>query len=1164
MPTVGYATLQIIPSVRGISDELRRQLVGPAGDAGGQAGTEAGNGLKDKLKGGAIAAGAAAGALLVAGIGEAMEQANITNSLQASLGTTGKVAAAQGKVAGKLYSTGVSGSFQEAADAIKAVVQSGLAPPDATNAQLQAIATKASDVANVFGQDMGGVTNAVSQMMKTGLAKNSTEAFDIITKGFQSGADKGGDLLDTVNEYGVQFQKAGLTGADAMGLINQAIKAGARDSDVAADAIKEFSIRAVDGSKSTVSGFKALGLSADDMAAKFGKGGKTSKAALDLTLDRLRGIKDPVKQAQVATALFGTQAEDLGQALFAMDPSSAAKDLGKFGGAADKVGKTIRSGPSHEITVFTRALKQGFVDFIGGQVLPILGTLARGFTTYLLPPIRSVASVVAASLVPALQGIWQGGAAVVNWLQDMGTWLIPIGIAIGGLTLAMTANAIATGAMTAVFATYRAVMLVGIAVTNGMTIAQGLLAAVMRANPIILIVTAIIALGAALVVAYQRSETFRGIVQAVWAGIQTAVMTAWTAVIKPALDGFMTGLRAVGSAASWLWTTILQPVFSGIATGAKILATIITILVAGPIIVALKLIGAAGSWLWKVAIGPAFRGIASLGKWMWFNVLQPTFGLVRSGMRAMGNAATWLYRNAIQPAFNGSVAAGRLLLSGLRSAFSAIRQYIVGPLGSAFRYLRDNVVKPVMSGIRTTISSVYNNGIKPVFNALKSATGQVAKAFDTARRGIKTAWDKVKSIAKAPVKFVIDTVYNGGIVKVWNKVAGAFGAPTLDPIKGFARGGILPGYTPGRDPHKFYSPTGGALEMSGGEAIMRPEFTRAVGAGFVGTMNRIARTRGATGVQKALAPTMGGNPQRFADGGIFGWIGKGANAVAGVGSAAWDKVKAGAKWLADTLEASARAGVKHVVDPLLAKFPGMDTKIGRMIRRIPTKIIDSLFGFSKEADKKGAGGSLTGGPRVQRALKWARSQNGKRYQWGGNGNPSWDCSGFMGAIESVLRGQKPHRRWTTFGFHGAFAPPGWAKNAKSPFRIGVTNAGVGHTAGTLGGVNVESRGGDGVIVGKRARGYNSGLFNSRYGFTPAKKYDTGGWLQPGLTATVNATGQPEAVLTASQWRVAAGALAGGREPVVVEVHTRDQALADFIDVRVHQGQRELVSVIRSS
>jgi hypothetical protein len=120
---------------------------------------------------------------------------------------------------------------------------------------------------------------------------------------------------------------------------------------------------------------------------------------------------------------------------------------------------------------------------------------------------------------------------------------------------------------------------------------------------------------------------------------------------------------------------------------------------------------------------------------------------------------------------------------------------------------------------------------------------------------------------------------------------------------------------------------------------------------------------------------------------------------------------------------------------------------------------------------------------VSKALAWARTQNGKRYQWGGNGNPSWDCSGFLSAIESVIRGQSPHRRWAT----GSFPPgaPGWKRNLNSNFMIGITNAGVGHTAGTLGGVNVESRGGAGVIVGPAARGWRDSLFTSRWGLDKA-------------------------------------------------------------------------------
>ncbi|WP_405909543.1 hypothetical protein OG742_37075 [Streptomyces sp. NBC_00828] len=499
--------------------------------------------------------------------------------------------------------------------------------------------------------------------------------------------------------------------------------------------------------------------------------------------------------------------------------------------------------------------------------------------------------------------------------------------------------------------------------------------------------------------------------------------------------------------------------------------------------------------------------------------------------------------------------------------------FIRGPFAGVFRWIRDNVIRPVMASISTAISTTWERGIKPVFNTLRSAIGLVAEAFESARKAIKVAWDKLQGIAKAPVKFVINTVYNAGIVGVWNKIASAFGAPKLKEFhpKGFASGGIndvLPGYTPGKDVHRFVSPTGGALDLSGGESIFRPEFTRGVGSDFVSYFNRLAKSSGAAGVRKALAPVLGGNPrtgvdrslrysgggvhQAFADGGIFGWINDATSAVVGAGSEAWNKVKSGAGWLADTLQASARAGVKNVVDPILKNFPGMDTAIGQMIRRIPDKILDALFGYAKSADDKGAGG--IGGPRIQAGLKWAKTQDGKPYQWGGNGDPSWDCSGLVSAIESVIRGQKPHRRWATGSFHGKTAPPGWVLHGDSAYRIGITNDGVGHTAGTIGKTNVESRGGDGVVIGKGARAYNDRLFDTWYGFQPGK-YDQGGWLQPGWN--FNGMRTPEPVLTPQQLRVlegaaAVGVAAGSGSSVTYEINART---ADFTVADLDRVQR---------
>ncbi|MGW5210026.1 hypothetical protein ACWEQO_02090 [Streptomyces sp. NPDC004051] len=627
---------------------------------------------------------------------------------------------------------------------------------------------------------------------------------------------------------------------------------------------------------------------------------------------------------------------------------------------------------------------------------------------------------------------------------------------------------------------------------------------VSKAGPWGWIILGITAVVLAVTYLYKRFSWFREGVQVVWDWLKTASLWLWETVLKPVFTW-------IGDIVVWLWQKIIKPYI-------------------GFVISYWKMVAKVAMWLWKNVLAPVFRGIGEVISWWWKNIVQRYFRMVRGAVKTLGEAFQTAYSKAIKPAWDK---------------------------------------------VSSVISAVWEKGIKPAFGSVKSGVRLVGEAFEAARKAIKKAWDKISGIAKKPVEFVANTVYNKGIRKVWGYVTKAFGGDPLPEFTGFASGGVLPGYTPGRDVHRFVSPTGGGLELSGGEAIMRPEFTRAVGSGFVHSMNAIARTGGAQGVKAALAPMLGGNPsmptdrslkyssggvvQRFADGGIFGWIKSAAKAGLGAGSAAWNKVKEAASWLTDGLEASARAGMKNVVDPLLKRFPGMDTGFGKLIRRIPGKVIDRLFGYSKEADKRGAGG--IGGPRIQAGLKWAKTQHGKPYQWGGNGNPSWDCSGFVSAIESVIRGQKPHRRWATGAFSGRTAPPGWVKNGNSPYRIGITNAGVGHTSGTLGKTNVESRGGDGVVVGSRARSYKSSLYTDWYGFQPGK-YDQGGMLQPGFNLAYNGTGRPEPVLTGAQFN----ALARGsqQQPVVVELHAREGELGQFIDVRVQDHQQQLIQVLNAS
>jgi SLT domain-containing protein/phage-related protein len=107
------------------------------------------------------------------------------------------------------------------------------------------------------------------------------------------------------------------------------------------------------------------------------------------------------------------------------------------------------------------------------------------------------------------------------------------------------------------------------------------------------------------------------------------------------------------------------------------------------------------------------------------------------------------------------------------------------------------------------------------------------------------------------------------------------------------------------------------------------------------------------------------------------------------------------------------------------------------------------MGIYKNVPGYADGGSVIGG--VIKAQQFARSMAGKPYIWGGTGPAGMDCSGYMGAITHVLRGQNPFSG--RIGVARSQPWPGFRPGLGSAFATGFNQT---HTAGTLGGVNVES------------------------------------------------------------------------------------------------------------
>lgn len=348
---------------------------GAAGAAGAAAGTSALAGLTGALTAagpwgaviGAVAAyGALIGKTLMTGIEGVIEHQRIEGQLRAALGLAEDDAAQAGRVVGQLYARGVVETVEEGTAAVQAALRNGLAAPDDLPG-LEAISTAVADLGALMEEDIGKVARAVGTMVKTGLVDNATEGLDLLTRSVQKGGNVAEDLLDTFTEYPTQFRQLGLSAEEAFGLIQQGLRGGARDSDVIADTLKEFSIEAAQGGKRVVDAFKAMNLDAERLTDAFAKGGPAAREALAEIFNELQSIEDPLERNQAAVGLFGTKAEDMAGALASLDLDTAAKELDNFGGAASKAGDALRDNLGDKITRIGRELKQAFQGLFVGD-----------------------------------------------------------------------------------------------------------------------------------------------------------------------------------------------------------------------------------------------------------------------------------------------------------------------------------------------------------------------------------------------------------------------------------------------------------------------------------------------------------------------------------------------------------------------------------------------------------------------------------------------------------------------------------------------------------------------------------------------------------------------------------------------------------------------------
>ena len=655
---------------------------------------------------------------------------------------------------------------------------------------------------------------------------------------------------------------------------------------------------------------------------------RSLRETLDLVAKGTAGMTDELKAAYI-TQIFGADAT---RSIIALLKGGVP--------VFDKMRKAIlQQGAAAEFAKAKNIGLKGSLDNVRSQVENIAieifnqvkGPLTRGFTRF------------AEVLAPLPKQINDLGQAIDRNKGTLIATAHALEVAAAAWFLyrsSIVAATVATRAWAAIQATIAFIQLA--AGVRSFAAAWALLDTAMAANPIGIVVVAIAALAAGLVYAYKHSEKFRAIVDAVGRALRTAFTATINYITGTLVPNFVKAFDQVKAVTLSLYHNVILPVWGAIRTAITAVVSVVKAVVSGLAVAWNAVFGALRTAVSATVsfLTPAFRVMTKIFEIFRLIVLTVIYAVIKVIKFDLGVAIN---------AFKFFWTLGFNFVKGtvigwwniVRAIFGQVKGYLIGPLSTSFNIFKAFATR-AFQGVSFVISTIWNKVLKPVFTLFGNAISKgLVGAFHQGVEAIKTSWNLLKEAAKAPIKFVVNSVINpfiGGL----NAAARIVGVPKkyqVSPIKlGYAAGGQIPGAPSFADNRIAMGPNG-LLKVASGEFITNTKSTLA----NLGLVQAINAKRGKV-TREDVDPYLDG----YSRGGMIG-DGFGIGGI-------WDKIVKGAKTLVNVVT-NPGAALQKVANAALNAVPG-DGMLKETVKGEASKVITGAIDWIKGKLDLFGGGAL--------------------------------------------------------------------------------------------------------------------------------------------------------------------------------------------------------------